>query len=121
MHTIRLAAGALVLTCWAGAAPATAADVKLLPAALTVHIKNFMFAPMSATVQAGDRVTFVNDDEEAHTATSDDKSFDSAGLDSGETWQHVFTKPGTVMYFCELHPYMKATLVVLPAAAGARK
>jgi hypothetical protein len=25
------------------------------------------------------------------------------------TWQHVFTTPGTYRYFCELHPYMKAT------------
>jgi plastocyanin len=28
----------------------------------------------------------------------------------------VFAKPGTYHYFCELHPYMKATIVVLPAA-----
>ena len=86
------------------------------PSVLTIHIKNFMFHPMSATIHAGDRVTFVNDDDEAHTATATDHSFDSEGLDAHAQFQHVFTKPGTISYFCELHPYMKATLVVLAAA-----
>jgi hypothetical protein len=35
---------------------------------------------MSATIAAGDRVTFVND--EARTATAVDHSFDSEGLDA---------------------------------------
>jgi plastocyanin len=85
----------------------------------TIHIKDFKYNPTPVNVHVGDRVTFVNDDDEAHTVTANDKSFDSAGLDSGGSWQHVFDKPGTFQYFCELHPYMKATIVVLPAA-GAR-
>jgi len=32
-------------------------------------------------------------------------------------WQHVFAKPGTFHYFCEMHPYMKAIIVALPPAA----
>ena len=88
------------------------------PAALTIHIKNFMFVPQRASIHAGDRVTFVNDDDEAHTVTSTDKTFDSEGLDSGNRWQHVFLKAGTVTYFCELHPYMKATLTVLPGVSA---
>jgi plastocyanin len=113
-------AGALFVSFVAPGAHAVAAESgpQLLPSVLTVHIKNFMFNPMSVKIHAGDRVTFVNDDDEAHTATSDDKSFDSEGLDTGGTWQHVFTKPGTIGYFCELHPYMKATITVLPAAGA---
>lgn len=76
-----------------------------------------MYNPMLVTIHAGDRVTFVNDDDDAHTISADDKSFNSAGLDSGATWQHAFARPGTYRYFCELHPYMKATIVVLPATA----
>jgi plastocyanin len=34
-----------------------------------------MFNPMTATIDAGDAVTFVNDDDEAHTATAVDHSF----------------------------------------------
>lgn len=80
-----------------------------------VHIANFAFQPLALTVHVGDSVTFVNDDEEPHTVTATDKSFDSAGLDTHGTWKHVFTKAGTFTYFCELHPYMKAKIVVTEA------
>jgi plastocyanin len=96
-------------------AAAAAGPAVLLPSVVTVHIANFRYNPAPITIHAGDRVTFVNDDAEAHTVTADDKSFDSTGLDSGGTWQHAFARPGTYRYFCELHPYMKATIVVLPA------
>ncbi len=98
----------IALTSAANSAP-------LLPAVATVHIKDFAYKPPALTVHVGDRVTFVNDDDEAHTVTASDKSFDSEGLDTNGTWQHVFTKAGTYHYFCELHPYMKATVIVLPA------
>jgi plastocyanin len=103
---------ALALTAGANAAVAPP-----LPSVATVHIKDFKYNPPALTVHVGDRVTFVNDDDEAHTVTASDKSFDSEGLDTAGTWQHVFAKPGTYHYFCELHPYMKATIVVLPAPA----
>ena len=95
---------------------ANAASPALLPSVATVHIKDFAYSPAALTVRVGDRVTFVNDDDEAHTVTATGKSFDSAGLDTGNAWQHVFAAPGTYQYFCELHPYMKATIVVVPAS-----
>ena len=97
-------------------AAAHAAVLALLPAVATVHIKDFKYHPPALTIHVGDRVTFVNDDDEAHTVTATDKSFDSEGLDTAGTWQHAFTNSGTYHYFCELHPYMKATIVVLPAS-----
>ena len=106
------------------AAPASGSAAQpagqLLPAVLTVHVKDFKFNPTPAKIHVGDRVTFVNDDDEAHTVTANDKSFDSEGLDTGGSWQHVFTKPGTYNYFCELHPYMKATIVVAPADGSSK-
>lgn len=83
------------------------------PSSLTVHIKNYRYDPTPAKIHVGDQVTFVNDDDEAHTVTSSDKTFDSEGLDTKQTWRHVFSKPGTYTYFCELHPYMKAVIVVV--------
>ncbi|MGH7708508.1 MAG: cupredoxin domain-containing protein [Vulcanimicrobiaceae bacterium] len=97
-----------------GAVRAEATAPPLLPSVLTVHIKDFKYRPPTAKVHVGDRVTFVNDDGDAHTVTASDGSFDSAGLDTSGTWQHVFTKAGTFSYFCALHPYMKATIVVAP-------
>jgi plastocyanin len=110
--SLALALAGLLAT--VGAAPA-ATPTPLLPAVLTVHIKDFKYDPTPAKIHAGERVTFVNDDDEPHTVSATDKSFDSAGLDTGNTWQHVFTKPGTYTYFCQLHPYMKAVVIVAPA------
>jgi plastocyanin len=95
----------------AGAAPSPSPSASA-SAGPVVHIKDFAYNPTPITVYVGDYVTFVNDDDEAHTVTAKDKSFDSEGLDGGKSWEHVFTKPGTYAYFCELHPYMKATIVV---------
>jgi len=123
MHKFLVAAGALAfyLGPWGGHAVAAELDAPLLPSVLTIHIKDFKFNPTPAKIKAGDRVTFINDDDEAHTATAEDKSFDSEGLDGGRSWQHVFSKPGTYKYFCELHPYMKAVIVVLPASSDPQR
>ena len=122
MRRTLIASGTLTVWLAAAGSPVIAAqtDAQIVSPAHTIHIKNFKFEPTPIKIHSGDRVTFVNDDSEAHTATADDKSFDSEALDTDGTWQHAFTKPGTYNYFCELHPYMKATIVVLPAASGAR-
>src|SRR5579871_1180054 len=99
---VLLLAALPVLT--AAAAPATPAAV--------VHIKNFAFVPATVTVPAGATVRFVNDDGEAHTVTSDAKTFDSGGLDSGDAWSYRFATPGSYPYFCAVHPYMHGTVVV---------
>jgi plastocyanin len=78
----------------------------------TVHIKNFMFVPATLTVVPGTTVTFVNDDDEPHTVTSTVKAFDSEGIDTHQTFTQTFAKPGTFMYFCEVHPYMHGTVIV---------
>ncbi|MBV8356208.1 MAG: cupredoxin family copper-binding protein [Candidatus Eremiobacteraeota bacterium] len=85
-----------------------------------VHIKNFAFTPATITVRAGTKVTFTNDDDEPHTATAVDKSFDSEGIDTHQSWQHTFSKPGSYAYFCEMHPYMKGRIVVVAADAGSK-
>ena len=91
------------------AAPAQSAG------AATVHIKNFMFVPATLTVAPGTVVTFINDDQEPHTVTATDKSFDSEGLDTNQKYTHAFAKAGTYQIFCEVHPYMHGTIVVKAA------
>jgi plastocyanin len=97
-----------------GLVPARSADA---PKPAVVHIKNFMFVPATLTVPAGTTVTFVNDDEEPHTITATNKSFDSEALDTHGSWTHKFTKAGSFTYFCELHPYMKGRLIVRSAGS----
>ena len=77
-----------------------------------VHVKNFAFAPASVTINAGQTVRFVQDDDVAHTVTAADKSFDSGNLDKGQSWTHTFAKAGTYAYVCAYHAMMKGTVIV---------
>ena len=110
LRIISLLAAALV-----AALPLAAPADTPAPAAALVHIKNFMFVPATLTVAPGTVVTFVNDDQEPHTVTANDKSFDSEGLDTNQKFTHTFAKAGKFMFFCEVHPYMHGTVIVKAA------
>lgn len=79
-----------------------------------VTIDNFAYTPRVLTVSPGTRVTWINQDDVPHTVTSSAKPrvFASATLDTNDTFQRVFDKPGTYSYFCAVHPHMTATIVV---------
>lgn len=114
-YLLALPATALLAAALALPAPHAAAAPTPAPSpGLVVHIKNFMFVPMTASVKAGTTVEFVNDDDDAHTVTLTDRSVDSGGIDGHDTWSHTFTKTGTFNYFCAVHPYMKGVLKVVP-------
>jgi plastocyanin len=94
-------------------APAAPPSATSAPAAaVVVHMKGFAFTPTSVTIKAGDTVQFLNDDTTAHTATADDKSWDSGNMDIGATYSHTFATPGTVTYVCAYHGFMRGTIVV---------
>lgn len=78
----------------------------------TVTIKNFDYAPMALTVNAGTTVTWKNLDGEPHTVTSVDGAFRSPALDEGDSFSFTFAKPGTYRYVCSIHPQMMATVTV---------
>jgi plastocyanin len=78
----------------------------------TVGIHEFKYGPAVITIPVGARVTWVNHDEEPHTVTAAAGTFTSVGLSHEETFTRTFTERGSYEYFCALHPYMKATVVV---------
>jgi plastocyanin len=80
----------------------------------TVKIRNFKFEPANLAIAVGKTVQFVNLDEEPHTATATDGTFNSKALDTDQTWNYTATKPGTYPYICSVHPFMKGTLTVKP-------
>jgi plastocyanin len=104
----------------AGLALVTAlVPLALVPAVATpppphgvVTIANDAFAPAVVHVRAGEKVTFVNGDDETHTVTSDTAVFDSGRLDENQRYAYTFTKPGTYAYHCTIHTFMKGTIVV---------
>lgn len=103
MKTALFAAAALVALLAAAPSPRPGA---------VVHIRDDKFVPPSLVVGAGESVTFINDDDDAHTATADDGSWDSEGLGQGQKWSHTFAKAGKITYHCTVHPFMKGALVV---------
>jgi plastocyanin len=77
-----------------------------------IVIQNFAFEPSTLTVKVGEKVTWVNRDDEPHTATATDKRFNSKTLENGDRFSTEFTTPGTYKYYCALHPKMTGQIVV---------
>jgi plastocyanin len=78
----------------------------------TIGIADMKFAPETLTVSPGDTVVWVNRDFFPHTATAQDRSFDSRDIATNKSWKYVVTKKGAFPYICTLHPTMQATLIV---------
>ncbi|PTM95282.1 cupredoxin domain-containing protein [Mycoplana dimorpha] len=77
-----------------------------------VTISNFTFKPQALTISRGDTVRFVNSDDMVHTIVAGDGSFRSGALDTDDSFVWTFSQPGTIAYFCGLHPFMKGSIVV---------
>jgi plastocyanin len=77
-----------------------------------VVMKNLAFDPATATIKAGESVTWTNQDSMNHTVVGDNGEFKSSELANGATFSFKFDKAGTYAYHCSIHPSMKATVVV---------
>ncbi len=85
------------------------------PPANAVNIASFAFSPANKTIKVGDKVTWTNNDNTAHTVTSDDDGFTSSGnLAQGAKYEFTFTVAGSYPYHCALHPAMTGTITVTP-------
>ena len=82
------------------------------PRTVTVEIRAMKYTPDTLTIRPGTKVTWINKDEAPHTATSNDKKFNSGGLDTDDKFSFVFNDKGEYPYICTLHPQMKATIKV---------
>ena len=83
------------------------------PKTHVITIENMRFNPEVLTVQRGDRVVWVNKDLFPHTATADNKAFDSRSIEPNASWTYEARKAGEYAYVCTFHPTMKAKLTVL--------
>ena len=101
-YRLQLVAAAMAMVCAAseGAVPNS------------IEVKDFMFMPTTLTVNAGDKVTWVNKDDEPHTVVSDTGMFRSGAMDTDESFSFKFDKPGTYHFTCSIHPRMVGTIVV---------
>ena len=75
-----------------------------------VTIEGFKFNPASLAVAAGDTVVFTNNDGAPHTATANDRSWDTGRLRSGQSASISVVANMEGGYFCAVHPNMKGAL-----------
>src|SRR5215212_6245409 len=115
MRNTLLRLAALSLVALVLFAPTAAAQGKTT----TVSIKNFAFNPPNATVAPGTTVTWVNNDQTAHTVTANDGAFDSGTLQPGQSYSFKFDKAGTYAYHCNIHPAMTVTVSGASGSASA--
>lgn len=78
-----------------------------------IVIKDFHFDPQVLTVRSGEKITWINRDEEPHTVVSVEKQFQKSGpLDTDQEFTITAGAPGTYTYYCSVHPKMTGTIVV---------
>jgi len=77
-----------------------------------VSISNFTFTPPALEVHVGDVIEWKNSDFVDHTATADDRDFDTGRVQAGEATRVVAKKKGRFPYYCRYHIVMKGTLIV---------
>jgi len=76
------------------------------------------YSPSPDNIAVGRTVLWINNDNNAHTVTggipsgnTPSNGFDSGILGPGQTFKHTFDKPGTVGYYCTLHPFMLGQVI----------
>jgi plastocyanin len=82
----------------------------------TVQVTKSGFTPQSATVSAGDTVTWHNADTGDHQIVADDGSFASPVLHGDQSYSHVFNSAGTFKYHDSLAKTHTGSVVVTAAA-----
>jgi len=76
-----------------------------------VVVKGYQFPPITAA--AGSTLKLIDADDEPHTVTADDGSFDVGPFNpSMPATLTVPTTPGSYAFHCKVHPTMHGTLVV---------
>src|SRR6266404_5367929 len=92
--------------------PAAGKDMPTPSTPNQVKVENFSFQPGTLTVKVGTTVTWVNQDDDAHTVNENNKTLKSGTLDTDAKFSYKFTSPGTYSYFCSLHPRMTGQIIV---------
>lgn len=77
-----------------------------------VTMAQFQFAPRVLHVSVGDTVVWVNHDIVPHTATANDKKFDSGDIPAKAQRTTVMRSKGEHTFICLYHSNMKGKVVV---------
>jgi plastocyanin len=78
---------------------------------ITVTIEKLVFAPAQVSAHVGDTIVWDNKDFIPHTATGRNHEWDVT-IAAHHSAKIELTKPGTIDYFCKIHPNMKGQITV---------
>ena len=82
------------------------------PIRSTVNIYDDFFDPPTFIIRAGTRITFANLGYHNHSATSDQRVFDSGTLAPGQSFSFTFQDKGEFGFHCKFHAEMHAKIIV---------
>ena len=91
----------------------------------SIAIQFVAYTPPKIDVLTGDTVRWSNGSVRAHTVNAHDGSWASPRLVIDDSYSHQFDTPGTVPYYCNLHPVMRGevdvhnVLLTAPSEPGA--
>ena len=75
---------------------------------------SYSFSPAKLTIKIGTTLIWKDVSSAPHTVTSDDgTTFDSGTVSVGSSFRFTFKTAGSFSYHCNIHPYMRATVVVV--------
>jgi len=82
----------------------------------TIKQQGRRFVPDLVAITAGDRVDFPNADPFSHNVFSQSpaRKFDLGSFKKGESKDKQFPEAGVIDVYCNIHPEMAATILVLP-------
>jgi plastocyanin len=81
-------------------------------AAARVSVANYLYAPATIRIRAGESVEWVNEDDVVHTVSAENGAFESGAIRPGDVWRARFDEPGLYPYYCGPHPFMKGVVSV---------
>lgn len=70
------------------------------------------FTPENLVINAGDTVTWTNQDNMGHTATDLNGAFDTGNIARGQSASLTFGGAGTFNYRCTPHSNMRGTITI---------
>lgn len=111
--TVQLCIVVLVGLLVTGGVASAMSETGVAPKTHVITIENMRFNPEVLSVQQGDRVVWINKDLVPHTATAENKAFDSRTIEPNASWTYEANKAGEYAYVCTFHPTMKARFTVL--------
>jgi plastocyanin len=90
--------------------------------AATIEQRNRQFVPELLPITVGQEISFPNRDAFLHNvfSSSSVRPFDLGSYKQGESKKKSFPKAGAIDVYCNIHPEMAATILVLPNRRWAR-